>query len=101
MFAFEDIARFPTKHLRGALQTVDREELAVALRTAGREVRRRIFSGLSLSGARRVRQEMERIGPVRLSDVEAAQQQIVEVLSSVDFGEYRCGSAGPGKKRSG
>lgn len=88
MFAFEDIARVPVRELRVALESIESDELAVALRTAGREVRKRVFSGLSAAAARRVRGEMARIGPVRLSNVEAAQQRVVEAIRVTRAGRY-------------
>ena len=88
MPAFEDIGRFPPEQLALAVESVDCEDLAVAMRTAGRDVRRRIFSALSSSASRRVKQDMSRIGPVRLSDVEAAQRQVVEAIFRTRYGQY-------------
>ncbi|HUU59626.1 MAG TPA: FliG C-terminal domain-containing protein, partial [Phycisphaerae bacterium] len=80
MFTFEEIASLPSGRLREALEATGSAELALALRTAGKETRRKVLSVLSGAAGRRVRAEMERIGPVRLSDVEAAQQRVVERL---------------------
>jgi len=80
MFTFEEIASLPSGRLREALDATGSAELALALRTAGKETRRKVLSVLSGAAGRRVRAEMERIGPVRLSDVEAAQQRVVERL---------------------
>ena len=88
MFTFEDIAQLSVGELRGALESIDSDELAVALRTGGTEVRKKIFSSLSSGAARQVRREMEQIGPVRLSRVEAAQQHVVEVIRQVRTARY-------------
>jgi len=88
LLAFEDISKLPAEDLRPAMKLVDSDDLAVALRTAGRDVRKRIFSALSLSDGRKLKQEMERIGPVRLSDVEAAQQQVVNAIRQARHGLY-------------
>jgi len=88
MFEFEDIGRLSTGEVRAAIAGVDSGELAVALRTASRKVSKRIFAGLSATRARRLRQEMEQIGPVRLSDVEAAQRQVVEAIRQAQDGRY-------------
>jgi flagellar motor switch protein FliG len=88
MFEYEDIVLLPAHRLRAALERVDVEELAVSLRTAGESFREKLFSAVPARTARRIREEMDRIGPVRLSDVEAAQQHVVEVVRQSETGEY-------------
>ncbi len=87
-FTFEDIGYLSRSDLKGVLNSLDSEDLAVALRTAGPKVRKRIFSGLTLLGARRVRREMELVGPVRLSEVEAAQRRLVDAIRRAPRGRY-------------
>jgi flagellar motor switch protein FliG len=67
---------------------MDSRRLAVALRTASKPVAQKVFSCLSAAAARRLREQVQGVGPVRLSDVEAAQQQIVEELLSAETGQY-------------
>ena len=88
LFAFEDIAHIPPQRLRAALASLESDELAIALRTAGGDLPKRVLSCLSSASARHVRSEMDRIGPVRLSDVEAAQQRVVEAVRRMASGEY-------------
>ncbi len=88
LMAFEDIARLPASRLREALGLLESDELAIALRTAGDGLKKKVLSALGDSAARRVRQEMESIGPVRLSDVEAAQQRVTEMVRRVETGTY-------------
>ena len=88
MFAFEDIASMPAWRLRGILDAIDSAELALALRIAGKQSVRRVLSCLSGPGAKRVRVEMEQIGPVRLSDVEAAQQRVLDALKGLEDRQY-------------
>ena len=88
MFVFEDVALLPRQVLDSALASLGSDELAIALRTAGKEVRERIFSGLPRERVAKVRQEMERIGPVRLSDVEAAQERVVAAVRRLEEGRY-------------
>ncbi len=88
LFVFEDLSQVPPHRLGAALETLESDELAIALRTAGRDLTRKVLAALSNDAAGRVRQEMERIGPVRLSDVEAAQQRAVEAVRRMENGEY-------------
>lgn len=88
MFAFEDVALLPREVLKQALESLGSDELAVALRTAGREVKEKVLSAVSRSTAGKVRMEMDRIGPVRLSDVEAAQERVVSAVRRLEAGRY-------------
>ena len=70
------------------LKEVENEELALALRTASEELKDKIFRNMSERAAQLIREEMEFMGPVRLSDVESAQQKIVDVVRRLeDAGE--------------
>lgn len=94
MFDFEDIARMPAGRLSAALEGISREELAIALRTAGKELTQKIFSCLSTAAAKQLRAEMEKIGPVRLSEVESAQQRVVASVLQADNGQYQPAQGG-------
>jgi hypothetical protein len=94
MFVFDDLALLPRTVLRSALESLGSDELAIALRTAGKAVTEKVLSSLARDGANKVRQEMERIGPVRLSDVEAAQERVVSAVRRLEGGLYTS-SAGP------
>ena len=87
MFIFEDIASLPAETVGRALAPLACDDIAVALRTAGDEIRDKVFSGLGAAAAP-VRDAMERIGPVRLSDVEAAQQRVAMAVRQVYSGTY-------------
>jgi len=88
MFAFEDVSKLSPGELRAALEHVGSDELAVALRTADPKVLKKVFSSLSPRAGKQVRREMDAIGPVRLSDVEAAQQRVVEAIRLRRYGRY-------------
>ncbi len=96
MFGFEDIVHMPADRLGAALGGLEETELAVALRTAGQQVKDHIYSALPASTVRRVRAEMDRIGPVRLSDVEAAQQKVVDMVR-----RHEDGTSAPAGNASG
>lgn len=88
MFVFEDILRVDDRGIQAVLKEVDNEELALALRTASEELKQKIFSNMSERPAQIIREEMESMGPVRVNDVEAAQQKIVDIVRRLeDAGE--------------
>ena len=88
MFVFEDILLIDDKGIQTVLKEIDHDELALALKTASDEMKEKIFSNMSERAAQLIREDMEYMGPVRLSDVEAAQQRIVDVVRRLeDAGE--------------
>jgi flagellar motor switch protein FliG len=88
MFVFEDILLVNDKGIQALLKEVDNNELALALKTASEEMKEKIFSNMSERAAQLIREDMEYMGPVRLSDVEAAQQKIVDIVRRLeDAGE--------------
>jgi flagellar motor switch protein FliG len=88
MFVFEDIIRVNDKGIQAVLKEVENEELALALKTASDELQEKIFANMSDRAGQLIREEMEFMGPVRVSDVEAAQQKIVDVVRRLeDAGE--------------
>lgn len=88
MFVFEDILRVDDRGIQAVLKEIDNEELALALRTASDELKEKIFSNMSERAGQLIQEEMEYMGPVRVSDVEAAQQKIVDIVRYLeDAGE--------------
>ncbi|HUU95045.1 MAG TPA: FliG C-terminal domain-containing protein, partial [Phycisphaerae bacterium] len=88
MFVFEDILRVEDRGIQAVLKEIDNDELALALRTASDELKDKIFSNMSERAAQLIKEEMEFMGPVRVSDVEGAQQKIVDVVRRLeDAGE--------------
>jgi hypothetical protein len=88
MFAFEDIASMPTKRLGVALSGAPADELAISLRTASEPLKKKVLSCLASDAGKAVREQMENIGPVRLSDVESAQRRILEIVCRGGQGKY-------------
>ena len=84
MFVFEDVLKVNDRGIQSVLKEVDNEELCVALRTASDELKEKIFSNMSARAADLVKEDMEYMGPVRLSDVEAAQQRIVDIVRRLE-----------------
>ncbi|MGE5609139.1 MAG: flagellar motor switch protein FliG [Bacillota bacterium] len=88
MFVFEDILLVNDKGIQSVLKEVDNEELALALKTASDELKQKIFKNMSERAAQLIQEDMQYMGPVRVSDVEAAQQKIVDVVRRLeDAGE--------------
>jgi flagellar motor switch protein FliG len=88
MFVFEDILLVSDKGIQAVLKEIENEDLSLALKTATEEVRDKVFRNMSERAAQMIKEDMEFMGPVRVSDVEAAQQRIVDVVRKLeDAGE--------------
>ena len=88
MFVFEDIKLLDNRSIQTVLHEVDNNELAIALKNANEEVQKLIFDNLSSRLATMIKEDMEFMGPVRLKDVEDAQQKIVNIIRKLeDSGE--------------
>jgi len=84
MFVFEDLLKVDDRGFREILKHVDRQELTVALRTASEELKQKIFSNLSERAVAMLSEDMEIMGPVRISHVEQAQQRILRVARQLE-----------------
>jgi flagellar motor switch protein FliG len=84
MFVFEDIILVNDKGIQAMLKEVDNHELALALKTASEELKTKIFDNMSERASSLIAEEMEYMGPVRISDVEAAQQNIVDIVRRLE-----------------
>ncbi len=88
MFVFEDILLVNDKGIQMVLKEIDNEDLSLALKTASEELADKIFRNMSERASQLIKEDMEYMGPVRISDVEAAQQKIVDVVRRLeDAGE--------------
>ena len=84
MFVFEDIVTLDNRSVQRFLREVDNNDLALALKTASEEVKRVIFSNISKRLQDMLKEDMEFMGPVRLRDVEDAQQKIVNIIRRLE-----------------
>ena len=80
MFVFEDIILLDDRSVQRVLKDVETKDLAISLKAASEDVKKKIFTNVSERVADMIREEIEFMGPMRLSDVEAAQQRIVETI---------------------
>ena len=88
MFVFEDILLLDNKSIQRVLRDVDNNDLSISLKNVSEEVQNAIFTNLSKRLASMIKEEMEFMGPVRVKDVEEAQQKIVNMLRNLeDSGE--------------
>ncbi len=84
MFVFEDILLLDDRSIQRVLRDVDNNDLAVALKSANEQVQTAIFNNLSKRLAAMIREDMEFMGPVRMKDVEEAQQKIVNIIRKLE-----------------
>ncbi|MGC8718672.1 MAG: flagellar motor switch protein FliG [Thermodesulforhabdaceae bacterium] len=84
MFVFDDLVAVPDVGIREILKEVDNKDLVVALKTASEELKNKIFRNLSKRAAQILEEDLAVLGPVRLSEVEAAQQRILEVARRLE-----------------
>ena len=88
MFVFEDIAKFADRDIQAVLKNVESSQWAMALKGASEELKDKILSNLSKRASALLMEEMEYLGPVRASNVEQVQQQIVDIIRRLeDAGE--------------
>ena len=88
MFVFEDILLLDDRAIQRVLRDVENNDLALALKSANEQVQNTIFNNLSKRLAAMIKEDMEYMGPVRMKDVEEAQQKIVNVIRKLeDAGE--------------
>ncbi len=84
MFVFEDIVKLGNQAIQRVLKEIDNRDLAVALKGSSADVSRVIFDNISSRLQEMIKEDMEFMGPVRVRDVEEAQQKIVNVIRQLD-----------------
>jgi flagellar motor switch protein FliG len=95
MFVFEDILLLDDRAIQRVLRDVDNNDLAIACKGSTEEVQTAIFNNMSKRLAEMIKEDMEFMGPVRMKDVEEAQQKIVNIIRKLeDSGEIVISRAG-------
>jgi len=84
MFVFEDLILLDDRSVQRLLKEVETKDLAIALKAASDEIKDKIFVNVSERVGTMIKEEMEFLGPMRLSDVEGAQQKIVEAIRRLE-----------------
>ena len=95
MFTFDNLNDLDDKAIQTLLREVQSEALIVALKGADQTLRERIFKNMSTRAAETMREDLEAKGPVRLSEVEAEQREILKTVRRLaDEGQIQLGSGG-------
>ncbi len=84
LFVFEDIIRLDDRSLQRVLREVEMKELGLALKGATEELRAKFFKNMSKRAAEMLQEDMDYMGPVRVKDVEEAQQKVVNVVRALE-----------------
>lgn len=84
MFVFDDIVMIDDRSMQRVLRDVDTKDLSLALKAAQAEVSEKVFKNMSKRAADMLKEELEFMGPVKLRDVEDAQQRIVGIIRALE-----------------
>ncbi|BFR47164.1 flagellar motor switch protein FliG [Nitratidesulfovibrio sp. HK-II] len=84
MFVFEDVKALDDRGIRELLKEISNEDLTMALRGASDDLKEKFFKNMSERAATMIREDLEIMGPTRLSDVEGAQQNIVKTVRRLE-----------------
>jgi len=84
MFVFEDILLVDDRGVQKLLRKVETMELAIALKAASEEVKEKIFKNMSERAGEMLKEEIEDMGPVRMKEVDDAQQNITRIIQEMD-----------------
>ncbi|MBL3538774.1 flagellar motor switch protein FliG [Aminivibrio sp.] len=88
LFVFEDVIKMDDRSLQRVLREVEMKELSLALKGATEELRGKFFKNMSKRASEMLKEDMDYMGPVRVKDVEEAQQKVVNVIRALeDVGE--------------
>ncbi|MDH5752255.1 MAG: flagellar motor switch protein FliG, partial [Deltaproteobacteria bacterium] len=84
MFTFEDMALIDPRGMQIIIKEIDQADLVMALKTASEPIKELIFSSMSQRASEMLREDLEVLGPVKVSDVEKAQQNLVKVARRLE-----------------
>ncbi|MBL0061179.1 MAG: flagellar motor switch protein FliG [bacterium] len=84
MFVFEDIVQLDDRSIQKVLKEVDNKDLALALKHVNPDVKTRVLANMSERASETIQEEIEYMGPVRLKEVEVAQQQVVDIIRRLE-----------------
>ena len=97
MFVFDDLMGLDNRSVQELMKDVNKEELMLALRASKEEIKEKFFSNMSERAAQLLKEDMEAKGPVKISEVEKAQQMILKTAKRLaDAGKISLGGKGGG-----
>lgn len=95
MFTFDDIKNIDDKGIQTVLKEVPRDQLVLALKTASKDLSDLFFNNVSKRAAEMIQEDLEALGPVKVKDVEKAQQGIVDIVRRLEAeGKIAVGGGG-------
>jgi flagellar motor switch protein FliG len=95
MFTFDDVVKLEDRAIQTVLREVPADGLVIALKGAQGEIREKFLKNMSQRGAEAMREDLESRGPVRVSEVETQQKEILKVIRRLaDAGEISIGGGG-------
>jgi flagellar motor switch protein FliG len=98
MFVFDDLLSVDAAGIRELVHEIDRRVLTVALKGTSDKLQRHIMQHLSSEGALILREDIEALGPVRIRDVEAAQQEVIVTLRRLEAEGVLSLASGPAER---
>ncbi|RZA07649.1 MAG: flagellar motor switch protein FliG, partial [Proteobacteria bacterium] len=84
MFVFEDLIALDDRGMQALLKEVPNDKLLVALKTSPEEIKQKIFKNMSTRASQLLQEDLANLGPQRLSDVETAQSEIVNIAKRLE-----------------
>ncbi len=84
MFVFEDLVYVDDRGIQALLKEVDQQKLVIALKTAPEEIKAKLFKNMSNRAATLLNEDLDALGPTKLSDVEKAQAEIVQKCKELE-----------------
>lgn len=84
MFTFEDLMYVDDKGIQNLLREVDNGKLVIAMKTAPDEIKQKLFKNMSNRAATLLKEDLEALGPTKLSDVEKAQAEMVQKVKELE-----------------
>jgi len=84
LFTFEDIFQLDDKSIQSVMREISNDTLTLAMKTSPDEVKDKIFRNISSRAAEMIKEDLEVMGPVRLSDVEKAQSEIIKIVRKME-----------------
>jgi flagellar motor switch protein FliG len=84
LFTFEELAKFDDRSIQSIMREVSNDTLTLSLKTASEEMKDKIFRNISSRASQMIKEDLEVMGPVRLSDVEKAQSEIIKIVRRLE-----------------